>query len=118
MSAPRIDPDRLVGEKRVGRRGEQKRRWDKENRQPCSDGCGKFVWHGATRCLDCRIAADHEKSIARRREIQRRWSSGETRKEIATALGSTKNAIGTAISSMRQEGWDVPYRHAGYPRRG
>jgi hypothetical protein len=114
MSAHRIDPDHLVGEKRVGRRAKQKRRWDRDAYHPCSGNCGNLVGHNRTRCRDCWAAAEREQRDARRREIKRRWEAGESLRETAAALDSTPKGIGIAISQMRKDGWDVPYRHGGY----
>src|ERR1035441_5884475 len=112
----RIDPNALVGEKRVGRRGEQKRRWEADNRHPCSgDGCENLVAHHRARCWSCYFADEHEGRDVRRREIQRLWHDGETVREIAVALDSTPRSIQVALHGMRADGWDVPYR-PGYPR--
>lgn len=104
------------GEKRVGVRAEQKRRWDEEARHPCATvGCEKTVAYNRTRCMACRAAADRERRDERRREIQRRWQRGESLKGIARALGTSANSIQAAIYGMRRDDWDVPYRHT-YPR--
>jgi hypothetical protein len=116
MGRRRIDPNALVGEKRVGRHGEQKRRWDADNRHPCSeDGCENLVEHRRTRCRSCYVADQHESRDVRRREIQRLWHDGETLREIAVALDTTVNSLGATMCGMRADGWDVPYR-PGYPR--
>lgn len=107
-----------IGEKRVGRRGEQKRRWDRGNRRPCSTvGCENTVWATArgTQCRDCERAARRERRNVRWLEIQRRWLLGESEREIAVALGTSKSAIGRTVNAMRSDGWDVPYRH-NYPK--
>ena len=44
------------------------------------------------------------------REIQVRWLCGESMAEIADALGCSFARITSAIRSMRENGWDMPYR--------
>jgi hypothetical protein len=107
-----------MSEHRVGRRAEQKRRWDEAARHPCSTpDCPTLVAYNRTRCMDCRVAAEHEQRDARRREIKQRWDLGETVREIATALLITVGATNRAIHDMRRDGWDVSFRHK-YPKPG
>ena len=110
----RIGPE-VIGEKRVGRRAEQKRRWDREAKHPCETaGCKNLVGFKSTRCQDCRTAAEHKARDLRFGEIQRRWLLGESLREIAGALNSTVGSVEKSIFMMRRCGWHVPYRH-NYP---
>lgn len=54
-----------LSEKRVGRRAEQKRAWDENNKVRCLD-CGARVWRRSQRCLVC-------SSMQRKRDSNGRW---------------------------------------------
>lgn len=45
-------------------------------------------------------------------EIERLWNQGLPRNEIADRLGYSRNGIKVAISTMRRNGYDLPYRYA------
>ena len=100
-----------MSEVRLGRRAEQKRRWDNENgRDRCA--CGAMSW--GTRCRRCADRERREGRLAKRREIQRRWLAGEPVAAIAAALRTSPGAIGVEMARMRAEGWELPHRR----RRG
>jgi transposase len=44
------------------------------------------------------------------REIQALWKEGKTAAEIAEETGRPKASVTTAIRTMRENGWNVPYR--------
>lgn len=93
----------IVGpESRVGKRAEQKRRWDREHlHDPCPECGGPKCRHNA-RCINC--AEDHR---ARRRAlIERMWAEGATIREIREAIGSP----GWSAGVHRSRGWNLPHR--------
>jgi transposase len=47
----------------------------------------------------------------RREEIVRRWAEGWTTKAIAESLGITLGFMKVEMVRMREEGYDLPYRH-------
>lgn len=104
----------VLGEARVGRRAEQKRRWDRENLNTCT--CGNSCSLKSDRCRKCCDEQMRCQSDARRVAIQCLWLAGYTLNEIAAEMGSTKNSIGSEMVHMRQTGWELPYRNNGYPR--
>lgn len=98
-------------EERVGLRGEQKRRWDREHGRGTCKTCGAKTWKKRERCNTCFSAEITARKEERWREIQRLWNQGLTLIEIGRALGMSNKHVGVDIYYMRQEGWDVPYRH-------
>lgn len=98
----------MSAETRVGKRAEQKRRWDRDNRDHCA--CGAIKWRKHERCRSCEDERRVGLALERRREVQRRWLEGQTLIEIASAMDTTVNALATLMVHMRQAGWDLPYR--------
>lgn len=96
-------------DRRVGARAEQKRRWDREQRHPCSE-CGEPAWGVTGRCQGCHRRHLGQQRTNRRTEIQRLWAEGRKLREIAAAMDSTQGAIGVEITKMRADGWDLPHR--------
>jgi DNA-directed RNA polymerase specialized sigma24 family protein len=47
-------------------------------------------------------------------EIQRRWLAGESMREIAEAFGISVTGLGAAMTRLRQAGYELPYRRAGW----
>lgn len=98
-------------------------RWrEKESRRKrapfCTGvGCGKRLAGplqgrngGPPLCTECRIKASEE----RRAIIAGLWLAGHTSRQIAEVLGDADaNSIGTTVSHMREDGWDLPYRRPG-----
>jgi transposase len=97
-------------------RAAQKRQWENEHdRARCH--CGALMGAGAHRqgivqCQACHKKAERHAKTVRRDTIAQMWQEGMTLTAIAQRLGSTVNSIGTAITHMRAEGWDLPYRRA------
>jgi hypothetical protein len=96
--------------RRVGRRGEAKRRWDREKKVSCPTGCGNMMNRRSTLCVSCARAAAaarrHERSV----RICQMWSEGMTLRAIADALGWTVNQLGSEMHRMRAAGYDLPLR--------
>ena len=72
-------------ERRVGRRGEQKRRWDRENRARCR--CGGPVTRGAGLCRICENIERAQLKARKWNEIRDLWLAGLTLVEIGERLG-------------------------------
>jgi DNA-binding CsgD family transcriptional regulator len=117
----RCEECRRARRENVRRRADSKRpgvqayknRWNREHRPLCD--CGAPRTREAEHCRDCRRRAERTAVDDKRTQIQRLWCQGATLREIAAALGTTANSIGTQMTRMRAEGWDLPYR-PGYPR--
>jgi hypothetical protein len=102
----------------VQRERESQRAWKAANpdrveamrlayRGTCVD-CGDPTRRSTTeRCIPCEIV----RRQARFPEIMRRWEAGESIREIAAAMGTTKNSLGVTIVRMRKAGWELPYRY-------
>src|SRR5213596_2235281 len=103
-----IDPR---SDRRIGKRGEQKRRWDNENLHSRLCPCGARIWNKAERCRPCTDKAKREARDVRYREIESRWLAGESLRQIGAAVGMHSKTVGFHITTMRQEGWNVPYRN-------
>lgn len=58
-------------------------------------------------CSSCRA----EGARVRRQTLQTMWNSGAPLAEIAAALATTVNVVGTEMAHMRADGWDLPYRY-------
>jgi hypothetical protein len=97
-------------EQRVGKRGEQKRRWDRENNRGECEICGAATWKLANRCG--RHDVQHDRAWRRKREIVQRYKAGESLRQIGEAVGSTANAVQADISRWRSAGDDIPYRYS------
>jgi DNA-binding NarL/FixJ family response regulator len=95
-------------------RKEYWRRWNDKHRPVCA--CGALCGNNRTRCRECWHRDRREARQSRRERIAEMWADGMTVRQIAAALDSTTNSIGAEMVTMRQEGWDLPYRYAGYPR--
>lgn len=84
-------PDQGNGaERRVGRRADQKRRWDRENRATCR--CGRKMDRQASRCAECVAVEDAE-------------------------LGMTSAAVRALVFRLRARGVSVPAVPTGRPPR-
>lgn len=100
-----------MNERRIGKRGEQKRRWEVANRGQCA--CGSRCARGLSRCQVCTRRAKREARDQRWREIQRLWGEGLTLEELARATGySSVASMGATMKRMREDGWELPYRYA------
>jgi hypothetical protein len=99
-----------VGEKRIGRRGDQKRRWDRDNRERCR--CGEPMWQ-ADRCRECFERERDDATFARRQTIAGLFNDGASLKAIAEFMDSTVASIGVELVRMRRDGWNVPPRGPG-----
>lgn len=97
---------------REGKRGERKRRWDREHQKVCR--CGNRMDRRASRCTDCDTAERHAQRHQRRLRIVQLWLQGSTLREIAAALDSTPNAVAREVHDMRYDGFDLPRRNPGY----
>lgn len=106
------DTDKPTPEQRVGARAEQKRRWDRENVLTCPCGNSSMARQSAM-CQSCERAERRRERDERYREIQRRWKAGESMTAISEALGFARGTLAYHLSTMRDEGWDVPLRHRG-----
>lgn len=83
------------------------------NKARCA--CGNTMTAGTTRnptqyCADCTYEM---RSIARAWRMQALyevWHAGMSLNEIAAKLGCARGTVGSNLSRMRGEGWDVPCR--------
>lgn len=92
----------------MGVRAEQKRRWDRENKQRCD--CGRLKWRGEARCQRCAHERKRAARDGRYRRIEVMWNDGASLNEIASALHTTRGTISFHMAVMRREGWKLPYR--------
>lgn len=95
-------------EARTGVRGEQKRRWDRENMLSCA--CGNLIWRHNERCWECETRRRYESRAVRESDIQALWLAGLSLREIAARLGTTEGTISATMGRMRKAGVDLPYR--------
>lgn len=103
---------RRGGEKRVGRRAEQKRRWDRENRRRCVDCGGLTGGRTHARCRPCHdqlLAHQAALSIDAFRDL---WNEGVLMRAIAERLGTTLNSVRWQSGELRRLGI-IDYRYAG-----
>jgi hypothetical protein len=103
-----VDENGISPEARVGRRGEQKRRWDEAARHRCA--CGALIWAKDDRCRTCYDAERRAARDLRRAMIADLWGRGATRRTIAAAIGTTPGTIGVEVIRMRHDGWDLAKR--------
>jgi hypothetical protein len=103
-----VDENGISPEARVGRRGEQKRRWDEAARHRCA--CGALIWAKDDRCRTCYDAERRAARDLRRAMIADLWGRGATRRTIADAIGTTPGTIGVEVIRMRHDGWDLAKR--------
>jgi DNA-binding CsgD family transcriptional regulator len=102
------------------RRAAVKRAWENEHdRHPCA--CGALMGAGAhragaTRCERCERAARIAAKNERWAQIAALYLSGIPLRDIAVELNTTTNALSTHLACMRADGWDLPYRRAGWGR--
>lgn len=101
-------------ERRIDKRGEQKRAWDEAHRLMC-EVCGTPTgMHAASpegrhpRCAQ--HSFQRERAAAKRARIVELWGQGLPVAEIAEAVGTTKGTINVEIVRMRGLGYDLPYR--------
>lgn len=88
-------------EARVGRRGEQKRRWDRENSTgKCA--CGRPRARSANRCQECIDLERRE----HRETVEALWAEGATTVEIRESLGIRS----FSASAYRAHGYNLPRR--------
>jgi hypothetical protein len=92
-------------ERRVGTRALQKRRWDIEGRGVCA--CGAPCSRHYARCDKCARADRRARRELRRSTIKAMRDRGASLRQIAAALSSTANSIGSEITHMRRDGWDL-----------
>lgn len=112
MSVPAVN---VLGEQRVGKRAEQKRRWDRENNRGECEVCGEVTWKHRKRCREHSL--QREAALARRNEIIRRYEVGEPLRDIADAIGTTVESLAVDLNRIRKSGYPLPYRHRGYGKR-
>lgn len=95
-----------------------KRSWENaHDRGVCA--CGAIMAVGAGRrgfgrCWSCECAARRDARDARRDQIAALYREGGTLAIIAGELDSTTGSIGVELARMRADGWDLPYRRAGW----
>jgi hypothetical protein len=108
-----VDPDGLMSattpEQRVGKRAEQKRRWDRENNRGECGICGAVTWNRKTRCGKHDV--QHERAWRFRKAIQDRYLAGMPVAQIAAELGKGQTHVEVEMVRMRRDGWDLPYRY-------
>lgn len=95
-------------ERRIGRRADQKRRWDRENGGTCA--CGARRKWNARQCKSCRNRDKREGRERRRRAIAEMWERGASCRQIAAAMDSTPGSINVEVQRMRADGWDLAFR--------
>jgi hypothetical protein len=95
-------------EQRVGKRAEQKRRWDRENTARLYDqcSCGAQKLKRSEACQAC----SERQAASVRQGIVEMWAAGMTWGEIGRELGWTKNHLSAEIGRMRRMGYDLPHR--------
>lgn len=99
-------------ESRVGARGEQKRRWDRENLLTCA--CGRSMTRQAQRCTACDRAAKAASRDERCRRIEAWWAEGVSMLAISARLGWAKNTLAGEMDWMRHHGYSLPHRYRSY----
>ena len=95
-----------MSERRIGKRAEQKRRWDRENRSRCK--CGAFMSRGRDRCLDCYQQERAESQFARWDRIAALSNEGKSLAEIAVELETKAISISHDMTLARKARWDMP----------
>lgn len=98
-----------TSEQRVGKRSEQKRRWDRENSHRKYDkcGCGARKTKKSDLCAGC-VRARVE---GHRRRIVELWACGYLMREIAVDLGWGFDHLKAEFGRMRRYGYDLPHRY-------
>ena len=96
-------------EARVGKRAEQKRKWDSEHRYKPCPRCGAPRSRDKQMCLRCRTAERRRLQPL----IERLWAEGQTIREIRAATGVSAFTPGP----YRKDGWNLPYRYRVNGRR-
>lgn len=82
------------------------RQYSRDIRDPCPH-CGQLKGRDQSQCLGC-----CETTIrARRSLIEGMWADGWTMREIAGALGTTRDSLSVTMVRMRRDGWDLPHRY-------
>jgi transposase len=64
----------------------------------------------------CRVCEQQQRRDLRNLryfKIESLWNEGFKRREIAAKVGTTVGALSVLMVRMRDEGWDLPYRHQG-----
>ena len=94
----------------------QKRACEDRARVQCA--CGALCaagskWTGAKRCARCENQWRRDQRDLRFIKIEALWHEGLSRRAIAPLVGTTVGALSVSMSRMRDEGWDLPYRHKG-----
>jgi DNA-binding CsgD family transcriptional regulator len=98
-------------------RKEAKRAWENEHdRGRCP--CGNQLVVGANRrgtriCAECWHETQRVGRAMRLQPVHEMWHAGASLREIAASMGTTEQTIGVQVSTMRLEGWDMPYRRPG-----
>jgi DNA-binding CsgD family transcriptional regulator len=70
----------------------------------------------ALQCAECERRDKRVVLEAKRARIAQLWADGAPMNEIAAAIGTNRNTLGTQMSRMRAAGWELPYRHPGLVR--
>lgn len=77
--------------------------------------CGSPMSATATSCWDCTQMAHERARAERRRLISELWHEGLAVREIAAKVGAANaNSLGVEMARMRNTGWDLPPRRAGW----
>ncbi|HTE59686.1 MAG TPA: sigma factor-like helix-turn-helix DNA-binding protein [Solirubrobacteraceae bacterium] len=77
--------------------------------------CGSPMSATATSCWDCTQTAHENVRAERRRLIAELWREGLPVREIAAKVGAANaNVVGVEMARMRNTGWDLPPRRAGW----
>lgn len=99
-----------MSERRIGRRGEQKRRWDREhaNDGVCSQCSGNMSrGHNGGTCRRCTSEGREHNLIA----LEAMWADGLSLREIGAHFGWTLNHVSAEMGRARREGRDLPHRY-------
>lgn len=78
--------------------------------------CGKPKSVRADLCVSCRRALQDAAREERYQRLADLWAEGLTMEEIASEIGTTKNALGGELVRARAAGFDLPFRRASAPR--
>lgn len=98
-----------------------KRQWaDAHDRGRCA--CGTVLGEGSKHagrktCMGCWQEMRRVGCAMRLQPVYDLWHAGASLREIAAAIGVTRNTMGRLVSDMRSEGWDMPHRYPAWDRK-
>lgn len=101
----------MTGDRRVGARAEQKRRWDREHTHVPCPACGAPMTRNSTVCKGCWTGPRAEARERRWARIESLWAAGLSMTRIAEDMGYSRGHLGGEMATMRAAGRNVPHRY-------